>query len=206
MLDLGHLGHEVGHLDQRRLRVAAGDHDVLVRVARGKPRKHGVEIEIVVAEHDVELVEHHEAIGGVGQELLRRLPRLARSSEVALAVLRVPGEAFAHHADRDEVGEALQHRTLAGRPLPLHELHHAHLHAVADGACREAEGSGRLALALAGVDDEQALLDGLGGQHALARRLALAHLLGMAPVELSLGLVRHQSASCLPSRSAASRA
>ena len=35
----------------------------------------------------------------------------------------------------------------------------------------------------------------LVAQHALARRLALAHLLGMAPIELGLGLVRHQSAS-----------
>src|SRR3546814_20557833 len=40
------------------------------------------------------------------------------------------------------------------------------------GPQREAEGGRRLALALAGMDHEQTLLDGLGRQHAVARLFA----------------------------------
>src|SRR3546814_3556441 len=37
------------------------------------------------------------------------------------------------------------------------------------------------------MDDDQPLLDRLGRQHAVARRLLLRHLLGMAGVDLRLG-------------------
>ena len=47
-------------------------------------------------------------------------------------------------------------------PVALDELDDADLHAVAERAEDHAEGGRRLALALAGVDDEQALLDRLG--------------------------------------------
>src|SRR5690606_8719828 len=60
-------------------------------------------------------------------------------------------------------------------------------HAVAKGAEDHAEGGGRLALALAGVDDEEALLLGLGGEDLVARGLLLAHLFGVIGVALGLG-------------------
>src|SRR3546814_20358338 len=71
----------------------------------------------------------------------------------------------------------LQHHALAGLPLALDELHDADAEAVADGSRHQTEGGGRLALALAGMDHEQALLDGLGRQHAVAHFLALLRLL-----------------------------
>jgi hypothetical protein len=49
------------------------------------------------------------------------------SGDVALAVLRFPGEAFAHGVDGHEVGEALQHRALAGFPFAFDELDDADL-------------------------------------------------------------------------------
>ena len=59
------------------------------------------------------------------------------------------------------------------------------LQAVAEAAHDHAEGGGRFALALAGVDDEQALLDRLGRAMILARAAgSLACLLGMAGVDL----------------------
>ena len=79
--------------------------------------------------------------------------------DVAVAVLGFPGEAFAHRLDGHELGKFLEHGALAGAPGALDELHDADLHAMADGAEHHAEGGGRFALALAGVDDEQALLD-----------------------------------------------
>ena len=49
-------------------------------------------------------------------------------------------------------------------PWPMRAEHHA-------------ESRGRLALALAGMDDQQAFFDGLAGHDLVARRLLLAHLL-----------------------------
>ena len=60
----------------------------------------------------------------------------------------------------------------------LDELHDADGHAMADVAEHHAERGGDLALAVAGVDDQQALFDGLGRHDLVARRLVLAHLLG----------------------------
>src|SRR3546814_4991108 len=74
---------------------------------------------------------------------------------------------------RDWSSDVCSSDLLAGFPLALHELHDADLHAVAERAEHQAEGGRRLALALAGVDDEQALLLRLVGQHLVARGLAL---------------------------------
>ncbi len=91
-----------------------------------------------------------------------------------------------------EIGEFLQHDALAGVPGTLDELHDADLHAMADRAHDHAEGGGGLALALAGMDDEKALLDGLPGDDLVARGLLLAHLLGMA----SVGFACRSDLSC----------
>src|SRR3546814_15064536 len=80
-------------------------------------------------------------------------------------------------------------------PLALHELHDADLHAVAERAEHQAEGGRRLALALAGVDDEQALLLRLVGQHLVARGLALLRLLVGARVDLVFAGFRHDAAT-----------
>src|SRR6185312_17227626 len=104
------------------------------------------------------------------------------------AVLRVPGEALAHGAAGDELGKALEHVALAGVPRALDELHDADAHAVADRAQHHAEGGGRLALAGAGMDDDEAALLGLGDEDLGARRLLLRHLLVVAAVEGLLAL------------------
>ena len=76
---------------------------------------------------------------------------------------------------------------LAGAPGALDELHDAHPEAVADGAEDHAEGGGGFSLALAGVDDEQPALLGLGGEDLVARLLLLFHLFGVIGVALRLG-------------------
>src|SRR5262249_36531159 len=112
--------------------------------------------------------------------------------DVAGAVLRLPGEALTQRLDGAELREFLQHPALAGVPLALDELDDADLHAVADAAHHHAEGRRRLALALAGVDDEQALLDGLARHHLVARFLALGGFLVGAAVEF--GFFGHEAA------------
>ena len=68
----------------------------------------------------------------------------------------------------------------AGMPGALDELHHADALAAAEHAQRQAEGRRRLALAGAGMDDQQALLDRLAGHLRVLHGLALRHLGAMA--------------------------
>src|SRR3546814_19729421 len=90
---------------------------------------------------------------------------------------------------------SLQRGSLAGLPLARHELHDADPHAVAQRAEHQAEGSRRLALALAGVDDEEPLLLRLVGQHLLARGLALLRLLVGAGVDVVFAQLCHDAAT-----------
>jgi len=64
---------------------------------------------------------------------------------------------------------------LAALPGALAELHDAAAKAAADGAQQQAPGRRRLALALAGMDDQQALLDGLFGDLGVLDGLAIGH-------------------------------
>ena len=76
MFDQRHLGDEVGHLDQVGMGVAAGDDDVLVgRLLFAQEFQHVVDGEVVVAQHDVEFVEQHQAVAIVADQFLGALPR-----------------------------------------------------------------------------------------------------------------------------------
>ena len=109
---------------------------------------------------------------------LRLGPGARGGGDVAGAVLRLPGEALAHRVpyrsgspkrstpSRSPVSQApLTNCTTPTRqPSP-------------ERAQNQAEGGGRLALARAGMDDQQPLLDDrLGGDLGVLRRLALRHL------------------------------
>ena len=114
----------------------------------------------------------------VADQLLGAFPGGAGGGDVALAVLGFPGEAFAHDVQRHQFGEFRQHASLAG--LPRRDLTNCTTPtgiAMADVPEHHAERGRRLALALAGVDDQQALLAGLGRHDLVARRLVLARLL-----------------------------
>ena len=68
-----------------------------------------------------------------------------------------------------------------------------HFAAMAEHAQHEAEGRRRFALAGAGMDDEQALLDGLGGDLGVLHGLALGHLGAMALLLVLLHVFGHGS-------------
>ena len=91
---------------------------------------------------------------------LRPLPGAAAGGDVAGPVLGLPGEALAHAVPRDQVAEAFQRATLAGRPGALDELHDRSPPPVAEHAQHQPEGGRGLALARPGVDHQQALLHG----------------------------------------------
>src|SRR5262245_42556697 len=154
MFDQCHLGDEVGGVDQLLLGVAAGQHDM-------RQRRLGVlkeiddlgDVEIIIAQCDVDLVEHDHAQGLVRDQLLGLLPAGAGRSDVARAVLRFPGKAFAHRMELAELAKMPgQEPPFAGVPRALDELHHGARHAMRDAAQDHAEGRGGFSLARAGMD------------------------------------------------------
>ena len=92
---------------------------------------------------------------------------------------------------------------LAGIPGALDELHHRAGKAMRDTAHDHAEGGGGLALARAGMDDDEPLLAALLGHHAVADGLLLGHLGGVPGIfgqflfgshrQRSFGLTRRSS-------------
>jgi hypothetical protein len=84
-----------------------------------------------------------------------------------------------------DLGKALERRRLARLPLALGELHDRHPKAVTGSAHRQAEARRALALAVAGVDDQQTLIE-----LALVARLVLLLLdLDHAPAVRFVDLV-----------------
>ena len=130
----------------------------------------------VVAEDDVELVQDHQVQLRILQHGLGLAERGAGGGDVLGAVLGLPGEAVAHHLDRDQLGEALEEQPLARHAAALDELDHAQLEAMAEAAHGQPPGRRALALAGAGMDDQEALLAGLGGVQPVLGRLDPGHL------------------------------
>ena len=119
----------------------------------------------------------------VANEFFRTLPARGGGGDIAGAILRLPGKAFAHDVQRHQFRKFRQHPRLAGVPRRrLGELHDGDGIAMADMAKHHAERGRGLALAGAGVDDQQALLAGLGGHDLVARGLVLARLFLVAGI------------------------
>src|SRR5690606_12820414 len=180
VLDEPRLRDEIGGGDHLRLGVAPGHDHVQVRPPGRERRHNGVERQVIIAQGDVEFVENDEADVVPRHQLLRLVPRARCCGDVAGLVLRLPGEALAHAVPFDEIGEALHGAPLARLPVALDELDDPDLPAVAEGTEHEAEGGGGLALAGAGVDDEEALLARLCRHLRILHGLALHHLLAVA--------------------------
>ena len=125
------------------LGVAAGDDDVQVGAAGGERGDDAAEVEVVVAQRDVELVEDRGA-RCVGSAISASAFAQARSAAATsrAQVLGLPGEALAHGVPGDPVAEGGERVALAGVPGALDELHDADAAAVAEHAQREAEGGG----------------------------------------------------------------
>src|SRR4051812_44804967 len=187
MLHHGHFRDQIGDLQKLVLGVAAGHDDVLVLRLVAQDGQHFLQREVIVAQHDVEFVQQNHLDRGVADQGDGLIPGGAGGGDIALAALSFPGEAFAHGVDRDLIGEALKHYPLPGFPLPLDELDDPDLEAMPYRPHHHAERRCGLALALAGMDDQKPLLQGLGRDHPVARRLLLRHLFGVTGVDLVFG-------------------
>src|SRR5262245_52923841 len=180
MLHQGHLGHEIGRGDELGLGIAPGDDDVQSRPPRGQGGDDRMKVEVLVAQRDVELVEDHQTEARIGHELERLCPGALGRRNVALKVLCIPGEALPHRVPGHLLAEFGQRVALRRVPGTLDELHDADPMPAAQHAQGEAERGGGLALARAGVDDEQPFLDRLSRDLCILHGLAFGHLGAMA--------------------------
>src|SRR5216684_2269987 len=112
-------------------RAATSELDAGLRLHAGGDR---VQIEIFVAQRDVELVEDHEGEASIGDELERLRPGALGRRDVARKVLRLPGEALPHRVPGDLVAEGGERIALRRVPRAFDELHHAHPVAAAEHA------------------------------------------------------------------------
>src|SRR5258706_11163340 len=179
-----HLRDEVGCVDQFLLGVAASEHDMHHRRLRVfQERDNLVDVKIVVAQSDVDLVEHDHAQARIGDQLLGLFPAALGSRDVAGTVLGFPGKTLAHGMELAEFTEMRgQKPALAGIPRAFDELHHRAGKTMRDASQDHAEGGGGFSLAGAGVNDDQSLLAALFGHHPVASGFLLGHFGCMAGV------------------------
>src|SRR5262249_56486105 len=107
---------------------------------------------------DIEFVEYHEPERRVSHQLERLCPGALRGGDVALEVLRLPGEALAHGVPGHLVRERGEGVALRRAPRSFDELHDADPMAATEHAQREAESGRGFPLAGAGMDDEETFL------------------------------------------------
>src|SRR6266700_2685156 len=179
MLELAHLGDEVGDLDQRRGGVATGDDDVLEAGAVAQHVDHFGGIDPAERHRIGELVEDQHVVRRVADAPLDLGPALAGEVGGLLEIAGDPGPAVAHALPGD-VAQPLGRLPLADAPLAgLHELVDADPVAAGPGAQHDAERGGGLAFALAGVDDQQRVVPP-GARDALAPGRGLPGISGHA--------------------------
>ena len=153
------------------------------RAQRGDDR---LQVEILVAQRDVELVEDDqpEAGSAISSSAFAQARSAAAMSRVRSCVSQVkPSPIVCQTTWSPNAASASRS---AGMPSALDELHHADAMAAAEHAQSKPERGRRLALAGAGMDDQQTLLDRLSGDLGVLHGFALCHLGAMA---LGLGVV-----------------
>ncbi len=126
-------------------------------------------------EKSVALVEDDEIDRVVSQIALCNLPRGLCGQRVPVVVLRFPGEAFAADVPLHLLGKLAEEAFFAGVRATLYELDHRYFMAVAEGAGDNAESRRTLALAVAGVDQQDAALFLSGGDLLVDDRFLALH-------------------------------
>src|ERR1700709_1137395 len=106
MLDQRHFSDEVGKLNESFLGIAAGQNNVGERrLFFPQERDDLSDIEIVVAQRDVDFVEQHELNIRVPDQFLGFLPARPGGSNVARLVLGLPGKTLAHGVELAKIGK-----------------------------------------------------------------------------------------------------
>src|SRR3954452_10236381 len=190
MLDLDDLADEVGRLDELGRRVAAGDDHVLEARAVAQRGDDLVLVEPAELHRVGELVEKQELVALVGDPAADLGPALAGAVGRLLEVLADPRPAVAHLLPVDPA-QLARGLVLADLPLArLDELEDPAAIAPRPRAHEHPEGARRLALAVAGEDDEQRTVARLA-----ALRVGAAGVVGDLGHAALLGAVGCRAAS-----------
>ncbi len=117
--------------------------------------EHRVDVEKTIAQHVQQLVKNEHIIVAVPHLFNAQRPRFFARLDVLRFVVGVPGKSVAHRMDLDP--EFFERFVLA---VPvrsgLHELDHAAVHTATGGTHQNADRGGRFALAVAGIEHQQA--------------------------------------------------
>lgn len=101
-----HFGDQICDLDQVCVGVAAGEDDVgHVGFLGGEEFDDFVDVDVVVADRDVDFVEEDHFVGHIEDQFLGFGPSGLSHFGIAGFVLGFPGEAFAHGVERAFVSE-----------------------------------------------------------------------------------------------------
>src|SRR6266536_908826 len=169
VLDLAHLGDQVGGPEQLGGSIPAGDDHVLEPWPVAQHVDHLGDVQPAKRHRIGEFVEDQQVEGLVRDAALDLVPAFAGQVGGLLEVAGHPGPAVAHALPGD-VAELLGRLPLANAPLAgLDELVDADPVAACPAAQHDAEGGGRLPLAVPRVDDQQRVVPP-GPRHPLARR------------------------------------
>src|SRR3989440_10248386 len=187
VLDLAHLGDEVGQLDQFGRGVPPGDDDVLAARPVSQHGHHVGDVDPAPLDRVGELVEHVEPVCLSRQVALDLCPALGRLGGVVALVARPgqPGPALPHLVPGDRSAlpggvvvraQRAQGRLFADPPLrTLYELEHHHRPPGVPRAQRHPERGGRLPLADPGVHGQDRLAAPFpGGQTVVGYLLDLS--------------------------------
>ena len=155
MLDLVHLGDQVSGFHQWNRSVAPGDDQVQVRGAvLLQPGQNLCRIEPAIAQGIGEFVQQDQVIAPAGDFLLCQGPGRSRPGDRLGEIGGPPGPAIAQRVPLD--ADLLRGPDLSPAALvALDELDDADAQSLPPGAKHRPQGSRGLALAMAGVDDEQ---------------------------------------------------
>src|ERR1700728_3287293 len=186
MLHQGHLGDEIGGGDQFRLGVAPRHHDMQAGPSRPQRSDDGGKIEIIVAQCDIEFIEHDHRQAWISHQFARFAPSPLCGGDIAGAILGLPGKTLAHGVPDKLLAKSLQRVALRRMPGALDELHHADAMATPEHAQSKPEGRRRFSLAGAGMDDEQTFLDRLFGDFGILHGFALGHF---GPMPFRFGVI-----------------
>ena len=140
-----------------------------------------VDVDIIIANGDVDLVQQDHLVRRVADQLFRLLPSGLCHLDVARAVLCFPREALTHRVELADIAElGVDQITLAAIHATLDELHHGAFHVGSNAAEDHPERGRAFALALARMHDDQTFLVGLGRHDLITGGFLLCHLCGVA--------------------------
>ena len=123
--------------------------------------------QVVIAHRDVDLVKDHKVVVSALHHVARLVEGRLCRGDVPVAVLRVPGESFAHGMPC-HLAEPIEELALPGDPLALDELHDTDRLLPPERADDHAEGRRGFALSRAGMDEDEAFLGVRQFGHLLA--------------------------------------